>query len=64
MTVRYIHRQTDRQIHAGFKYLFGASRTADELYIYKTFLQSWSKIVWTTAKIGAVTDTTSNVQPI
>ena len=27
-------------------------------------LQSWSKIVWTTAKIGAVTDTKSNVQPI
>ena len=26
MTVRY----TDRQIHAGFKHLFGASRTADE----------------------------------
>ena len=26
--------------------------------------QSWPKIVWTTAKIGAVTDTTSNVQPI
>ena len=30
MTVRYIHTYTDRQIHAGFKHLFGASRTADE----------------------------------
>ena len=27
-------------------------------------LQSWPKIVWTTAKSGAVTDTTSNAQPI
>ena len=30
----------------------------------KNGVQSWPKIIWTTAKIGAVTDTTSNVQPI
>ena len=32
--------------------------------MYIIEVQSWPKIVWTTAKIGAVTDTTSNVQPI